>query len=451
MTERAEAGDGDDREPGTAGRSRRFRAAAAATLFLAGVGVAAGEPGVVAASAVPLSFVAYGALDAVPSVDDAGLVAERSVSATPVPPGHRVRVRLRLRNDGPRRLHDVRVVDGVPAALSVVDGSPRGVEGLAPGETLVVEYGLTARRGEHAFDPARVRVRGRAGVATATGAVTATGDRTLDCRLDAGAPPLDDQTTRRPGARAGDDGGPGVEFHSVREHRAGDPAGRIDWRGYAKRGELTTVDYRERRARSVVVVVDARRPNRAVAAHGRPTAVERCAYGAVRALTELLRAGDEVGVAVLGRTTDRDGLPWLAPGRGTDHRARAVARCRSACDPATTDTDADATPDLDGQARAVTERAPPDAQILLFSPLFDDPPVRAVADWRAAGRAVGVLAPDVLAATTVSGQHARTLRAIRLAAAGSTGARTVDWRRGTPLSLVLDHAVAVDRARGRAP
>jgi uncharacterized protein (DUF58 family) len=221
----------------------------------------------------------------------------------------------------------------------------------------------------------------------------------------------------------------------------------VDWRHYAKRGELATVDYRERRARSVVLVVDARSRNHVVAARGRPTAAELCAYGAVRALADLLGAGDDVGVAVLGRTTDDGELPYLAPGSGADHRSLAVARCREASEPPPEDTDA---PDVDRQVRTVARRAPPDAQLLLFSPLFDDPPVEAVAAWRARDRSVGVLAPDVLAANTVSGQQARTLRRVRLAAVGATGARAVDWPRGTPLSLVLDRAVAAERAaRGR--
>ncbi len=426
------------------GRSRRLRGAAAATLVLVGVGVATGEASVVAAGVVPLAFVAYGALDAAPSVADAGLVAEREVSPTPAPPGALVRVRLEVRNEGSRRLHDLRVVDGVPDALGVVEGTPRAAASLAPGEAVTAEYAVTARRGEHRVDPPRVRVRGLAGVAVSTGQVDPAGDTGLDCRLDAGAPPLGDQTARRAGAQTGDEAGPGVEFRSVREYRRGDPASRVDWRHYAKRGDLATVDYRERRTRSVVVVVDAREPTHVVAARGRPTAAERCAYGAVRALDDLVGSGDEAGVAVLGHTTEGGGLPYLAPGNGPDHRARALALCRTASEVP------DGAPDTETQARAVAARAPPDAQLLLVSPLFDDPPVEAVAAWGARDRPVGVLAPDVLAGNTVSGQQARTLRALRLAAVRSTGARAVDWRRGTPLPLVLDHAVVAERV-GRAP
>ncbi len=60
----------------------------------------------------------------------------------------------------PATLSDVRVVDGVPTDLAVLDGSPRGGETLTAGESVAIEYTLIARRGEHDFDEPRLRVRG---------------------------------------------------------------------------------------------------------------------------------------------------------------------------------------------------------------------------------------------------------------------------------------------------
>ena len=433
------------------GRTGRWRGAIAASLALAGIGVAANRPALLFGSAVPLAFVAYGALDSVPAVGESGLVADRTVTPQPAPPGSTVRVRLTLRNESDRRLPEVRVVDGTPEELAAVGGTPRGIGRIDPGETLRVEYELTAKRGEFDFDPPRVGLRGRAGVATAVGTPVTAGDDTVVCRLDAGAPPMDEQVGRRGGAMTSDEGGPGVEFHSVREYRHGDPASRVDWRHYAKRGRLATVDYREQRAASVVLVVDAREPNRVVAAPGRPSAVELCAYGVVRALDDLVGSGHEVGVAVLGPTNDRGGLRWIAPGTGRTHRGRVIELLRTAVDDADGTGDADRTEGgeaeageltFDEQVRTVGTRAPPSAQLLLLSPLLDDPPVDAVSVWQASGRASGVLAPDVLAGNTVSGQHAVAKRAVRLAAVQATGARAVDWQRGTPLPVVLDRALA---------
>ncbi len=79
------------------------------------------------------------------------------------------------------------------------------------------------------------------------------------CQLDAQAPPLSDRGTDRVGQLTTDAPGDGFTFHSTREYQRGDPAGRIDWRGYAKRGELSTVNYEQWVSTTVVFVVDARR------------------------------------------------------------------------------------------------------------------------------------------------------------------------------------------------
>jgi len=117
-----------------------------------------------------------------------------------------------------------------------------------------------------------------------------------------------------------------------------------------------------------------------------------------------------------------------------------------------TDLDADgpreAGTDAPVDARALLARLPPGAQVVLASPLLDDAPVEAVETWRAAEVPVTVIAPDVVAENTVSGQQTQLRRRTRLARARSVGARSVDWRRGTPLAVVLE---AADLATARRP
>jgi len=114
-----------------------------------------------------------------------------------------------------------------------------------------------------------------------------------------------------------DSPGRGLEFHSTREYRHGDDASRIDWRHYAKRGTLATVNYREPgRPRSS----PSSTPARCVASSpgpGRPTAVELEAYAATHAVGEFLRTGHDVAVAVVG-------LDGPGPAGSTGSR-RAVA------------------------------------------------------------------------------------------------------------------------------
>ncbi|GCF12178.1 DUF58 domain-containing protein [Haloarcula mannanilytica] len=439
-------------------RRARWRGAVVAALALAGAGVWAGNGALLLAAGLPLSYLAYGAVSTA-SVP-AEMTVSRAVEPTPAPPGHPVSVRVTVTNESEGPVSDLRVVDGVPRDLSVIAGSPRSGETLAAGESLTLEYTLIARRGDHDFEPPRLRARGTGAAEVATAVQTPDGDDRLVCRLDAEAPPLSDQGNDRVGQRTTSDPGDGFTFHSTREYRRGDPVGRIDWRSYAKRGELSTVNYEQWVSTAVVFVLDARPPSRVTAGPGRPTAVELGAYATTHALTSLLGAGHEVGLAVVGIDGDGPGgLAWIPPGNGSDQRSRAIDRLEDAAEAAERDpdgedggesgTDKGGTAEVDPQQqfRKVMELAGPRSQFVLVSPILDDGPVTAMEGWAALDAARTVLSPDVTAASTVSGQHEHVRRRTRLARCQATGARTIDWQRGTPLPLVLDYAFAVEARR----
>lgn len=422
-------------------RTSRWEAGIAASVLLAALGLVDENVVLLLAAAIPLVYVAYGSLSSVTVPES--LHVERRIDPSPAPPGRPVTVSLEVRNDGTDPLSDVRIVDGVPESVAVVDGTPRGGTTLDAGESTTVEYVVIPRRGEYEFDHPRVRVRGVGAGALATRAVEPDGDDRLVCRLDATAPPLDDRGSESVGTMRGNLPGRGVEFHSTRLYRTGDPASRIDWRHYAKRGQLTTVNYARQVSATVVLVVDARGSCRVVAGPGRPSAVELSAYAATHALADLLRSGHEVAVAILGLAGPGPaGLHWLPPGGGSDQRTRALALFRTAIDAQPIDVD------VTRQVHELVERAPPGAQFALFAPVLDPVPCEAVRAWRAFDHPVVVLSPNLVAENTVGGQFEGVQRRARLARCQSFGARTIDWRRGTPLALALEYAFAADARLG---
>lgn len=412
----------------------RWRIAAAATAVLAAAGAAMGHPGLLVAATLPLGVMAISRVGSGPSPE---IRVERTIEPTPAPPGRPVSVRMVIQNVGDRVLRDVRVIDGVPAELAVLSGSPRTIVALDPGETTTLNYRLAARRGTHAFDAPTVHCRSVGAGRRATVSPAVDGDRRLTCQIDAGAPPLDDEGALAGGQRSTDDPGDGLEFHSVREYHVEDPATRIDWRHYAKRDELATVNYRRQTGATVVIVVDAREPTRVATGPGRPTAVALSAYAATRATTDLLAGGNEIAVAVIGADgPDVDGLHWLDAGHGSDHRARAVDRFRAAAEATATDVP------VDDQIDRVASLAPPRSQLLVFSPVLDDRIVEAIERWGASEFSRSLCSPDVITHNTVTGTLARVRRQARLTACQNAGARTVDWKRGTPLAVVLERAFA---------
>lgn len=417
--------------------STRWHGAVAAAIIFAAVGVATRSGALLLSAIVPLAYLAYGLAS---GPVEATLSVTRHVDSDLTPPGTPVHVTLTVTNDGEHGLSDVRVVDAVPDDLAVMRGSPRVGTTLEPGESTTVEYVLVARRGVHEFAPPHVRVRSLGGASVTTLRPTVAGETELVCRLDAEAPPLDEQGSQFVGQLTTSDPGEGLTFHSTREYRRGDDAKRIDWRTYAKRGELATVNYERRLAATVVLVVDARRVSRAVPGPGRPTAVELSAYAATHAVRDLMAAGHEVGVAVVG--TDGSGpagLHWLPPASGADQRARALDLFETAADATA------GAPDIDRQFAELLGLVPPGAQLAMFSPMLDDRPVTAVETWRSQGFPGVVLSPDVVTDNTVSGQFEALQRHTRLARCQATGARVMDWRRGTPLPLALEYTFAADK------
>jgi uncharacterized protein (DUF58 family) len=302
----------------------RWSGGLAGAVVLAVGGLLAESAVLLVAAAIPVAYVVYGAVDAV-DFDPSMVAVERRLDREAAFPGDRVGVALTVTNESDRPLADLRVVDHVPEAVTVVDGHDRRALSLRPGESETVEYTVVARRGEHEFGPVGLRARSSSGGDVATVEVTPRGSTSMTCRPDLEGVPLDRRTRQFVGSVAADTAGAGVEFHSTREYRAGDPVSRIDWRRLAKSQELTTVNYREHRSARVVVAVDARDPSYVSPVPGTPTAGAICGYGGRRVFEVLRDAGHGVGAAGFG-LPDEDGgggPAWVEPGTGEETRLRA--------------------------------------------------------------------------------------------------------------------------------
>ena len=137
-------------------RVHRWSGGVAGIFLLVGVGFLWGNALLLAAAVVPLGYIVYGSLSRLPP--DAALAVSRTVADGEPTPGEPVRVELTVANTGPAALTDVRVIDGVPAELTVVDGSPRACVSLRAGEQTTVTYAVMAKRGSYTFGDTAVRV-----------------------------------------------------------------------------------------------------------------------------------------------------------------------------------------------------------------------------------------------------------------------------------------------------
>ncbi|SFR92544.1 conserved repeat domain-containing protein [Halomicrobium zhouii] len=439
-TDDVETGDVETGDPpsawGDVGESRRrstghWRGVSAVALAGIAVGVLAEQATALLVGVVGISYAAYARSTTAPSPT---LSVERTLSVETPSPGESVTVTVSVTNDGDRALPDLRLVDGVPPALSVVDGSPRLGTALRAGETASYEYAVEASRGNHAFEPVHVVARNLAGTAERERTVSPGGTTTIRC-----VPPLEPVETavpvrRQPTGLTGraktDVGGEGTEFFATRPYRPGDPLHRIDWNRRAKSGDLATLELREERSVTVVLVVDAS-DGAAVGPEPRgSTAIDRSVDGARRAFSALLDDGNRVGVAALA-----DDDCWIPPGAGEVHRTRV--RELLATDPAFTPGGRPPSPSFYAWFSRLRSRLPGDAQVVLFSPLCSDAAVLAATRLEAHGYPVTVVSPDPTSRRTTGNRLAAVVRRFRTADLRSGGVPVVDWDWEDPLAVAL--------------
>lgn len=414
--------------------TRRWYGLSALVTVALGVGVVVGRPALVLAGVVGAAFLAYSKAGTA-SPPTVSLAVERTVDVREPDPGDEVRVEVRVENAGEATLPDLRLVDGVPDALTVTDGPARHATALRPGEHDQFAYTVEASRGAHTWEPALALARDWSGsveralrVGDAAPAVTCAPSLELGRSF-----PRRSQTTGLVGDVAVDRGGSGTEFHAVREYRRGDPLNRLDWNRVARTGELATREFRVERAATVVLLVDARKAAYAAPSAAGPSAVDRSVEAAGEVFTALEGAGDRVGVAALAPRTC-----WLAPGAGETHRANA--RELLGTHPALSPTAPEQPFYPSVQFRRLRRRLPSDAQVVFFSPLVDDHAARVARRLEGYGHAVTVVSPDPTASDSTGRRFAGVERTVRLSDLRRAGLRVVDWPADTALEAAVGNA-----------
>ncbi len=394
-----------------------------------GAGILAQQPAVLLAGVVGIGYVAY----ARAAIFGTSAVAiDRSIDEPRPDPGDAVEITVTITNTGHRPIPDLRIVDGVPEALAVEEGSPRLGTALLPGEDTSLTYSVTARRGVHRFQPTVVLSRDLAG-ARERGRL-----EHVETELVCTPPmnPLDDTVSLRTGATQSvgpletSRAGPGIEFHSVREYRPGDSPRRIDWRRRARTGELTTLEFHEERAATVVLVIDAR-PSAYVSPEAETThAVDRSVDAAGSLAATLLQGGNRVGVAAMSPNEC-----WVAPGAGSAHRARIQGLLA---------THAELSPVPAEEAvhtylwsKRLQKRLPDESQVVFLSPLCGDGAGRPARSLEAAGYPVTVLSPDPTSTATPATRLARVARNLELSSLRSAGIPVIDWSGTERLEVAL--------------
>lgn len=405
----------------------------AALAFLAGgIGVALRVRGLLLAAVVGVGYLAYANVTEAPEPD---LAVERRLSTEHPEPGDTVEVTVVVENVGDAVLPDLRVVEQVPEALAVTDGPARAATALRPGAQMTFSYTVLARRGAYEFEGLTAIARNASGsrererdLSTAPAAITCMAP------VDAtAAVPLRGLTSPYTGRVSTDATGEGIEFASLREYQHGDALSRIDWNTYARDGQLATMEFREERMATVVVVLDLRGNAYLQAGEDGPHAVDRGIDATRRIFNSLLETGDRVGLAAFARET-----VWLAPGAGATHQAEA--RDLLSTHPALSPTPPDGRVYVRWQLRRLQQRLDDDAQVVFVSPMPDDTSATIARSLQVRGHAVTVVSPDPTLWDTPGHTLAAIDRSNRLNDLRGSNVRVVDWATDERLAEALERA-----------
>lgn len=411
--------------------TNRWRGVTAGAMAAVGLGLVLSRPALVLASVVTVAYAA--AARSAPAPEPV-LAVDREIGEAEPDPGDEVPVTTTVTNEGATVL-DLRLFDGVPEALAVTDGQARANVALRPGREATLSYSVTADDGEHTWGSATAVVRDASGAREREVEVQAPAT-TLTCvpRLEAAAAdvPLRALTTPHTGTVASREAGTGVEFHSLREYRPGDPIGHVDWRHLARTGELATQEFHAERMASAVLLFDVR-PTAYV---GRPdlayNAVAYALAGGRRLLARLLDDGNQVGVAGLGAD-----ICWLAPGLGREHRTRAERFLATAPELSRTPPEGTFIP---SSVLELRQRMRGERQIIWMSPVVDRYGVEVARRLESAGHAVTVVSPDMTDDGTAGRRLAAADRRLRLDELRGTGISVVDWRPPVALDVAMIRA-----------
>ena len=268
-------------------------------------------------------------------------------------------VRLRFANPGSLRLR-LRVYDHHPAR-SRTRGLPLRLE-LSPGRREECVYRLWPEtRGRHRFGQVELRLRSAIGLFERHLRVGEPEDVRVypNFRAAAGYELLAaENRTGVLGIRRRPRRGEGLEFHQLREYRAGDALRQIDWKATARLRRPISREYQDERDQQVIFLLDCGR--RLHAKDGERSHFDRALDALLLLAHVAIRQGDSVGLLTFS------GEPrWLAPRKGV---GQLNALLNAVFDLETSTRSVD----FQSAARELALRAPRRALIVLITNVRDE-------------------------------------------------------------------------------
>jgi|TARA_B110000438_G_scaffold111100_1_gene108942 uncharacterized protein (DUF58 family) len=381
---------------------------------------------------IGLSFISFIAINGwVEGHSD--LEINREVSAVNVYKGDDINVVLTIKNKSYRRTQQLEVFDNVPHEMKMRKGVNLMRLNLGPGQTTTIRYTVRCPlRGHYTIGPTSVRYRNAFNLFVSETSVADRSDITVFPQVRDVEEALirSDVPKMYTGATTLKTPGQGMEFYALREYFPGDSFRSINWKAFARTGELMVNEKTRDAVTDVFIILDTRDVARIGTVLKNP--LEMGTVAAASIANYFIKRRDSVSLVTYGERMD-----FLPPETGDKQHYKVLSQLAS--------VESKGSMPLQAVTNALSPRISRGSPVFIISSLEGDgTTLSAIRNLSGKGHQVIVLSPSSIDLERLVSRIPRMAyevlkleRQNRLTAISGYGAKVIDWTPSVDLSEAL--------------
>ena len=381
---------------------------------------------------IGLSFISFIAINGwVEGHSD--LEINREVSAVNVYKGDDINVVLTIKNKSYRRTQQLEVFDNVPHEMKMRKGVNLMRLNLGPGQTTTIRYTVRCPlRGHYTIGPTSVRYRNAFNLFVSETSVADRSDITVFPQVRDVEEALirSDVPKMYTGATTLKTPGQGMEFYALREYFPGDSFRSINWKAFARTGELMVNEKTRDAVTDVFIILDTRDVARIGTVLKNP--LEMGTVAAASIANYFIKRRDSVSLVTYGERMD-----FLPPETGDKQHYKVLSQLAS--------VESKGSIPLQAVTNALSPRISRVSPVFIIRSLEGDgTTLSAIRNLSGKGHQVIVLSPSSIDLERMVSRIPRMAyevlkleRQNRLTAISGYGAKVIDWTPSVDLSEAL--------------
>jgi len=361
------------------------------------------------------------------------LEINREVSAVNVYKGDDINVILTITNKSYRRTQQLEVFDNVPHEMKMRKGINLMRMNLGPGQSATIRYTVRCPlRGHYTIGPTSIRYRNAFNLFVSE---TSIGDRS-DITVFPQVRDVEEALIRSDvpkmytGATTLKTPGQGMEFYALREYFPGDSFRSINWKAFARTGELMVNEKTRDAVTDVFIILDTRDVARIGTVLKNP--LEMGTVAAASIANYFIKRRDSVSLVTYGERMD-----FLPPETGDKQHYKVLSQLAA--------VESKGSMPLQAVTNALSPRISRGSPVFIISSLEGDgTTLSAIRNLSGKGHEVIVLSPSSIDLERLVSRIPRMAyevlkleRQNRLTAISGYGAKVIDWTPSVELSQAL--------------